>query len=110
MTDNTETIITFTHEDGRTIEIDHLGICDPQNRGEFAIYEGNRQIGEFMLDWAILDPEIKKDHELPDDDELIAQATLALAGDPRVLTQGGVAQLFAEARGISTADPDAQPE
>lgn len=109
MSDNTETIITFTHADGRIIDIDHLGICYPENRGEFAIYEGDRQIGEFMLDWAIYDTEVKKDHPLPDDEELIAQATLALAGDPRVLTQGGVAQMFAEAIGISTADPDAPP-
>lgn len=109
MSDNTETIITFTHADGRTIDIDHLGICYPENRGEFAIYEGDKQIGEFMLDWAIYDAEVKKDHPLPDDEELITQATLALAGDPRVLTQGGVAQMFAEAIGISTADPDAPP-
>ncbi len=35
MNDNTETVITFTHDDGRTIEIDHLGIAYPENRGEF---------------------------------------------------------------------------
>lgn len=109
VSDNTETIITFLHEDGRTIEIDHLGICHPENRGEFAIYEGDKQIGEFMLPWAIEYPDIKKHRELPDDDELIAQAKLALADDPRVLTQGDVAQWFAEAIGISTSDPDAPP-
>lgn len=109
MSENTETIITFTHPDGRTIEIDHLGICYPENRGEFAIYEGDKQIGEFMLHWAIYDAEHKKDHPLPDDEELIAQATLALADDPRVLTQGGVAQLFVEVLGRSGSDPDAPP-
>ncbi|WP_016889760.1 hypothetical protein [Mycobacteroides abscessus] len=109
MARNEETIIRFTHEDGRVIEIDHLGIGDPENRGEFALYYGQEQIGEFMLPWAIEYPDIKARRELPDDDELIAQAKLALAGDPRVLTQGIVADMFAEAVGISTGDPDAPP-
>ncbi|SLJ70957.1 Uncharacterised protein [Mycobacteroides abscessus subsp. abscessus] len=34
MARNEETIIRFTHEDGRVIEIDHLGIGDPENRGD----------------------------------------------------------------------------
>jgi hypothetical protein len=41
-----ETIVQFEHEDGRIIKIDHLGIVYPQNRGEFAIYHGDNQIGE----------------------------------------------------------------
>ncbi|BEL42001.1 hypothetical protein [Mycobacteroides abscessus] len=109
MAGNEETIIRFTHDDGRVIEIDHLGIGNPENQGEFAIYDGQEQIGEFMLPWAIEYPSIKADRELPDDDELIAQAKLALAGDPRVLTLGDVADMFAEAVGLSTRDPDAPP-
>ncbi|SKF36055.1 Uncharacterised protein [Mycobacteroides abscessus subsp. massiliense] len=109
MAGNEETIIRFTHDDGRVIEIDHLGIGNPENRGEFAIYDGQEQIGEFMLPWAIEYPSIKARRDLPDDDELIAQAKLALAGDPRVLTQGTVADMFAEAVGLSTRDPDAPP-
>ncbi|CAM3466336.1 hypothetical protein [Tsukamurella hominis] len=106
---NTETIITFTHEDGRVIEIDHLGIATPENRGEFAIYEGDRQIGEFMLPWAIYCEAVKADFALPDDAELIAQATLALVDDPRVLTQERVAEAFAIQAGVIERDLDAPP-
>lgn len=97
MSDNTETIVTFTDDDGRLIEIDHLGIANPDSRGEFAIYEGDKQIGEFMLPWAMEYSDIKAGRELPDDAELIAQAKLVLAGDQRVLTQSEVARLFADA-------------
>lgn len=109
MSDNTETIITFTHDDGRTIEIDHLGIAYPENRGEFAIYEGDRQVGEFLLPWAIYTADVKESYDLPDDAELIAQAKLALANDPRVLTQGAVADAFGIAAGITRRDLDAPP-
>lgn len=109
LSDNSETIITFIHEDGRTIDIDHLGICSPENRGEFALYEGDRQIGEFMLDWAIYNEDVKVDYELPDDEELIAQAKLSLADDPRVLTQSGVADALAVAAGVIDVDLDAPP-
>lgn len=99
MSDNTETVGTFTDGDGRLIEIDHLGIADPDNRGEFAIYHGDKQIGEFMLPWAMEYADIKAGRRLPADAELIAQAKLALAGDPRVLTQSDAAPLFTSALG-----------
>lgn len=100
MSDNTETILRFTHDDGRLIDIDHLGILDHNSRGEFAIYDGDKQIGEFMLSWAMEFPDIKARRELPDDDELITQAKLALAGDPpMMLTQRAVSQVPTAAAG-----------
>nr|VTP01993.1 hypothetical protein BIN_B_04322 [Mycobacterium riyadhense] len=95
-----ETIIAFTHDDGRLIEIDHLGIMDPDNPGEFAIYEGDKQIGEFMLPSAIEYSDIKAPRELSDDEELVAQAKLALACCLRVLTQHEVVQMFTDALGL----------
>ena len=97
MSDNAETILTFDTVDGRRIEVDHLGLRDPENRGEFALYEGDVQIGEFMLPWAMLKTDIKADYALPDDAELAQLATLALADDPRVLTQNAVAEAFSAA-------------
>lgn len=54
--------------------------------------------------WAIYTADVKESYELPDDAELIAQATLALADDPRVLTQGSVADAFGIAAGLIRED------
>lgn len=93
-----ETIVTFTHQ-GNTIEIDHLGIHDEDNRGEFAVYCADKQIGEFMLPWAVLKAEAKRGRPLPSDEEIIDLARKYLDGDPRVLTQHRVLDAFEAAGG-----------
>lgn len=97
-----QTIICFVDDDGRTIEIDHLGVAHPESRGEFAIYHGEDQIGDFMLPWAVERTDFKAHRELPDDAELIAQAKLALVDDPRVLTQSGFDQALVKALAVSS--------
>jgi hypothetical protein len=69
-TDNTETVATFDH-DGKTYEIDHLGILYPSQAGEYAVYCEGRQLTTFV-------PE----DDGPSDAQLIAEAKIALA-DPR---------------------------
>jgi hypothetical protein len=82
--------------EGERIEIDHLGEGDPERHGEFAIYSGDEQNGEFMMPWAMEHIRLKARRELPSDKDLIESALLALAKDPRVLTQSAVADLCAE--------------
>ena len=57
-----ETIITYQH-DGQTYEIDHLGVAanleDRDQWGEFAVYCGEEQVGEFSIPEAGLKPECR---------------------------------------------------
>lgn len=44
---NEETVATYRGVDGKTYEIDHLGICAPNQAGAYAVYWQNAQITEF---------------------------------------------------------------
>lgn len=71
-----EVIATFTR-DGGTYEIDHLGIGNPSQYGEFAVYRGDVQVAEFATDAAGYLPEHRP--QLPELDTLIALAQQAVA-------------------------------
>lgn len=73
--DNTETVTTFTL-DGDTYEIDHLGICDPDNFGSFAVYRDGRMVGNFHHHAPWVSP---RDIPLPDEIDLVSMAKAALA-------------------------------
>lgn len=76
---DTEVIATFDH-DGRTYEIDHLGIRRPLNWGEFAIYRNDEQVGEFAIPESMLLPQFQPE-DLPPADELIALAIADIRED-----------------------------
>lgn len=67
-TDTTETVATFTH-DGRTYQIDHLGIAVAAQYGEYAVYQDGNQIAAFEVEDAYAATEHRKG--LPDSAELI---------------------------------------
>jgi hypothetical protein len=71
----TETVAFFSYQ-GRRYEIDHLGICYPRQRGEYAVYCGGKQVAEFLAFNTLLKPEYQP--PLPGTDELIALAKQAV--------------------------------
>lgn len=75
-TDPTETVHTFDHQ-GKTYEIDHLGIAHPGQYGEFSVYRGGVQVGEFLGFGTLLPPGAER-HPLPDDEELERLAIASL--------------------------------
>lgn len=79
----TEVIATYTSADGATFEIDHLGIGNPHQWGEFAVYrkdaQSDVQVAEFSTDAALYQAEHRP--PLPGIDELIALAQQAVADD-----------------------------
>lgn len=46
--DHTETIEAYTGPDGALHEIDHLGICFPEQAGLYAVYRDGEQVAEFV--------------------------------------------------------------
>lgn len=81
MTDTTETVATF-ERDGDTYEIDHLGICRPEQHGEFAVYRAGDSVAEFAVrDMALFKPGHRQEH-LPATSELIELAVAAIAEIP----------------------------
>lgn len=46
--DHTETIEAYTGLDGALYEIDHLGICFPEQAGMYAVYRDGEQVAEFV--------------------------------------------------------------
>lgn len=73
--DTTETVATYT-KNGRTYEIDHLGIGFPRQYGEFAVYSGGRMVAGFETRAAGHLPEHRP--ALPDEAELIRLAKQAV--------------------------------
>ncbi len=71
MTDNTETVATFEH-DGKRYEIDHLGIANERQYGDYAVYHQGEQVAEFSSAASWYQPEHRP--ELPDEHDLIALA------------------------------------
>lgn len=43
----TETVAAYTDELGRLVEIDHLGVCFPDQAGTYAVYRDGEQTAEF---------------------------------------------------------------
>ena len=66
-----ETIATYQHGHN-TYEIDHLGIGNPDQWGDYAIYHNNHQIAEFSVEASWHKPQARP--PLPDTDELIGLA------------------------------------
>ena len=78
--DTIETIATFVRS-GRVHEIDHLGVCQDSQWGEFAIYSDDGQVGEFAITESLLKREYRP-AELPvSKPELIRLANEALDED-----------------------------
>lgn len=77
MSDNTETVAEYVGEDGRTYEIDHLGIGYPSQRGEYAVYCEGRMVADFLAFDTLLKPEFQP--PLPGTPELIEMAKRAVA-------------------------------
>jgi hypothetical protein len=75
-----EVIATYT-TGGATFEIDHLGIGNPDQWGEFAVYRDDVQVAEFVTDAAGYLPAHRP--ELPDTATLIALAAQAVADAER---------------------------
>lgn len=42
-----ETIAIYSDEQGRLMEIDHLGICCPEQAGTYVVYRDGEQTAEF---------------------------------------------------------------
>ena len=78
MSDTTETVAEYV-EDGRTYQIDHLGICHPSQRGEYAVYCDDRQVADFLAFNTLLKPEFQP--PLPSAAELIEMAKAAVRDD-----------------------------
>lgn len=78
MSDTTETVATY-EEHGRTYQIDHLGICYPSQRGEYAVYCDDRQVAEFLAFGTLLRPEFQP--PLPSTAQLIEMAKAAVRDD-----------------------------
>ncbi|MEV0584068.1 hypothetical protein [Nonomuraea sp. NPDC050310] len=77
MSDTTETVAEYVGEDGRTYQIDHLGIGYPSQRGEYAVYCDGQMVADFLAFGTLLKPEFQP--PLPDTSELIEMAKRALA-------------------------------
>lgn len=71
-TDNTETVATFTYN-GKTYEIDHLGIGFPSQYGLFAVYCDGIQLCDFEVN------DVGVETGIPDEAELVRLAREALA-------------------------------
>ncbi len=70
--DTTEMVASY-EEDGRTYQIDHLGICYASQAGDYAVYRDGEHVAEFRPGFAPV---------LPEDltpDELIQLAKEAVA-------------------------------
>lgn len=72
----TEVVATYSGVDGATFEIDHLGIGNPHQWGEFAVYRDDVQLAEFSTDAALYTESHRP--PLPTVDELVALAQLAV--------------------------------
>lgn len=89
-----EVVAEFEHE-GADFQIDHLGILHPNQWGEYAIYRGDDQVGEFGGPAAGLLEEYRPAE--PTADELIAMTMETLGGKrlgifDQILANGVAAQ------------------
>lgn len=46
--DHTETIAAYTGPDGALYEVDHLGICFPEQAGTYAVYRDGEMVADFV--------------------------------------------------------------
>jgi len=78
-TDNTETIVIYEH-DGYGYEIDHLGVCRPEQWGCFVVYSADGEmLAEFALPESVLRPELQPAALPVSGDELIQLARAAVS-------------------------------
>ena len=82
-----ETVAVFEH-DGRTYEIDHLGIGSGSQWGEFAVYCDGEEVADFAIAAQVLPPGSRPAGLPVCADELVRLARQALSGragrdDPR---------------------------
>lgn len=76
---NTETVATYEHE-GRTYEIDHLGIGHPDTQmGYYAVYQDGQQIADFSAGVQLSLTSVQFADAPADDEQLIAMAREAVA-------------------------------
>lgn len=80
---STEVVARYEH-DGRTYEIDHLGIARDNQYGEFAVFCRDVQVADFTTAAAGYLPEHRP--QLPDTDTLIGLAKQAVADADTVTT------------------------
>lgn len=73
--DNTETVTSYM-KDGTTYEIDHLGICSPNQAGSYAVYRDGKHIAEFLAD------------PYPEDADVVFDANLVAASVQAVRDAG----------------------
>lgn len=74
--DTTEMVASY-ELNGRTYQIDHLGIGFPSQRGEYAVYCDGVMVADFLAFGTLLRLECQP--PLPDTPELIEMAKLAVA-------------------------------
>ena len=80
---DTETIVIYEH-DGYGYEIDHLGVCRPDQWGCFAVYSAHGEmLAEFALPESLLRSGLQPAALPVSDDELIQLARAAVSEDPR---------------------------
>jgi hypothetical protein len=76
--DSTEIVASY-RQDGETYEIDHLGICRPDQWGWFAVYRGSEQVAEFAIEESMLQSEFRPAGLPVSGSELIRLAREAVA-------------------------------
>lgn len=74
---SSETYTAYEYK-GVRVEIDHLGICHPDQWGCFAVYIGSDQVAEFAIAESMLRPEFRPSRLPVSEDELIDLATTAI--------------------------------
>jgi hypothetical protein len=76
-----ETVATF-EQDGSIYEVDHLGISDPGQWGEFDVYRDGKCVAGFTVPLPALRPAGGAEDLPADVEELIRLARQAVNGDP----------------------------
>lgn len=64
MSSDTTEMVAFYYEDGHTYQIDHLGICNPSQAGDYAVYRDGEQVAEFSGGLGVVLPEDLTPHQL----------------------------------------------
>ncbi len=101
------TVAAFEH-DGRTYEIDHLGIGSGSQWGEFAVYCDGEEVAEFAIAGPVRRPGSRPAGLPACADELVRLARQALSGLGR--PPGPLGALGAPASAPSSAAPGPAPE
>lgn len=80
--DDTETVATFMVEgDAELYEIDHLGITDPTQWGQYTVYRRRRQVAAFAVPVSVVRSRSRASRPPASDEELVELARAALTAD-----------------------------